>query len=64
MPFVHVSAARMLRECADDLRCDDVALVVAPGIGQVRDVLRADAGDAVVEVHPTVDDAVEAVLGA
>jgi sulfate permease, SulP family len=63
MPFIDVSAARMLRELVEDLQRDGVALVIARDIGQVRDVLRrADAGDALVEVHPSIQDAVDAVL--
>jgi hypothetical protein len=38
-------------------------LAIARDIGQVRDVLRrADAGGALVEVHPSIQDAVDAVL--
>jgi anti-anti-sigma factor len=64
MPFIDVSAARMLRELAEDLRRRDVALVIARDIGQVRDVLRrADGGaDALVQVHASIQDAVDAVL--
>jgi SulP family sulfate permease len=63
MPFVDVSGARMLRELGDDLERRGVALAVARDIGQVRDVLqRADAGAVVMTVHPTIQDAVDAVL--
>jgi SulP family sulfate permease len=63
MPFVDVSAARMLEELAEDLRRDDVALVIARDIGQVRDVLRRAGADApLVQVHRTIQDAVDAVL--
>jgi MFS superfamily sulfate permease-like transporter len=63
MPFVDVSAARMLEELAEDLRRDGVALVIARDIGQVRDVLRRAGADApLVQVHRTIQDAVDAVL--
>jgi sulfate permease, SulP family len=63
MPFVDVSAARMLRELADDLQRRGVALPIARDIGQVRDVLRqTDAGGVLLTVHPTVQDAVDALL--
>ena len=63
MPFVDVSAARMLEELAEDLRRDGVALVIARDIGQVRDVLRrAGAYAPLVQVHRTIQDAVDAVL--
>jgi sulfate permease, SulP family len=65
MPFVDVTAARMLEELAEDLRRDGVALVIARDIGQVRDVLRRAGADApLVQVHRTIEDAVEAALGA
>jgi MFS superfamily sulfate permease-like transporter len=63
IPFVDVSAARMLEELATDLRRDGVALVIARDIGQVRDVLRRAGADApLVQVHRTIEDAVDAVL--
>ena len=64
MPFVDVSAARMLEELAEDLRRDGVALVLARDIGQVRDVLRRAGAEApLVQVHRTIQDAVDAVSG-
>jgi len=63
MPFVDVSAARMLEELAQDLRRDGVALVLARDVGQVRDVLRRAGADApLVQVHRTIRDAIDAVL--
>ena len=63
MPFVDVSAARMLEELAGDLRRDGVALVLARDVGQVRDVLRrAGAVAPLVQVHRTIRDAIDAVL--
>jgi SulP family sulfate permease len=62
--FVDVSAARMLEELAEDLRRDGVALVIARDIGQVRDVMRRAGADApLLQVHPTIQDAVDAVRG-
>jgi SulP family sulfate permease len=64
MPFVDVSAARMLEELAEDLRRDGVALVLARDVGQVRDVLRRAGAEApLVQVHRTIQDAVDAVSG-
>jgi hypothetical protein len=62
MPFIDVSAARMLRELADDLRRRGIGLVIARDIGQVRDVLRTTDGEAPpVEIHPTIQEAIDAV---
>ena len=62
MPFVDVSAARMLEELAEDLRRDGVALVLARDVGQVRDVLRRAGAEApLVQVHRTIEDAIDAV---
>ena len=64
MPFVDVSAARMLEELAEDLRRDGVALVLARDVGQVRDVLRRAGAEApLVQVHRTIEDAIDAVSG-
>jgi sulfate permease, SulP family len=61
--YIDVSAARMLEELAADLQRDGVALVIARDIGQVRDVLRRARADApLMQVHPTIQDAVDAVL--
>jgi sulfate permease, SulP family len=62
VPFIDVSAARMIGELADDLRREGVALVVARDVGQVRDVLeRAEPGHAEIATYPSVRQAVEAV---
>ena len=58
MPSIDVTAARMLVELRDDLRRRGVELLLARGVGQVRDVLPR-AGDAE-RVYPTVGEAVEA----
>ena len=48
---------------AQDLRRDGVALVLARDVGQVRDVLRRAGADApLVQVHRTIQDAIDAVL--
>jgi sulfate permease, SulP family len=63
VPFIDVSAARMLEELAADLQRDGIRLVIARDVGQVRDVLRRAGADApLVQVHPTIKDAVDAVL--
>ena len=63
MPFVDVSAARMLTALAEDLERTGVLLVLARDVGQVRDVLsRADDGHPPVRTFPTVQAAVDAVV--
>ena len=62
VPFVDVTAARMLVELTATLATRGVTLVVARDIGQVRDVLRATDG-AAPAVFAEVDAAV-AALGA
>jgi anti-anti-sigma factor len=58
MPFLDVTAARMLDDLRDDLRRDGVELLLARDVGQVRDVLRT-TGDRS-HVYPTVRAAVDA----
>lgn len=58
MPFVDVTAAEMLSALAADLERDGVRLMLAHGVGEVRDVLHRSG--AALEIHPTVDAAVEA----
>ncbi|MBO8188188.1 SulP family inorganic anion transporter [Streptomyces spirodelae] len=61
IPFVDVSAVRMLDELAEDLAARGVRLLLARDVGQVRDVLRtAEARAEVRRVYPTVRAAVEA----
>jgi MFS superfamily sulfate permease-like transporter len=62
-PAIDVSATDMLIALARDLRRRHVELLVAQGIGQIRDVLRkAGAEEEVLQtVYPTVDAAVAAV---
>jgi sulfate permease, SulP family len=62
-PAVDVSATDMLIALAAELRRRDVQLLVAQGIGQIRDVLRhAGRDDDVLQtVYPTVDSAIASV---
>lgn len=61
IPFVDVSAARMLAALAEQLRQRDVQLLIARDIGQVRDVLRQVVDDpALTRVYQTVQSAVDA----
>jgi high affinity sulfate transporter 1 len=62
-PAIDVSATDMLVTLAADLRRRGVTLLVAHGIGQIRDVLR-NAGrdeDVLQTVYPTVEDALAQV---
>ena len=61
IPFVDVTAARMLATLAEDLRRRDVRLLLARDIGQVRDVLSSAIDDpAIANFYPTVRAAVAA----
>ena len=61
MPFVDVTAARMLGQLAADLAKRRVQLVLAAEIGQVRDMLAAVSDhDQAPEYHRTVAEAVNA----
>jgi sulfate permease, SulP family len=61
MPSVDVTAARMLTQLAADLRHQEVRLLLAAEIGQVRDMLAATSQDTVPEYYRTVPEAVGAV---
>jgi SulP family sulfate permease len=62
IPYVDVTAARMLVQLDDELRRRGVRLVVARDIGQVRDVLRRTEADGpLLTAYPTVRQAVEAL---
>jgi MFS superfamily sulfate permease-like transporter len=64
VPYVDVSAARMLAELADDLERDGVVLAIARDVGQVRDVMeRAEPGHRPVRTYRTVREAVDALGG-
>ena len=62
VPFVDVTAARMLDELTADLHRRGVRLVIARDVGQVRDVLAQSGGAAAApEYFPSVRAAVDAV---
>jgi len=52
------------RPADEELERRGVKLVIARDIGQVRDVLRSEDGEALVEVHTSVQDAVDNVTKA
>jgi sulfate permease, SulP family len=59
--FLDISAARMLDELAVDLADQEIRLLLARDIGQVRDVLgKTDTGKTLTEVYPTVRAATHA----
>lgn len=61
VPFIDVSAVRMLDELAAQLSGDKVRLLLARDVGQVRDVLReAGREEEIAPVYPTVRAAVDA----
>jgi MFS superfamily sulfate permease-like transporter len=61
IPFIDVTAARMLDELAGDLRRRGVRLAIARDVGEVRDVLARAASEAELhEVYATVGEAVAA----
>ena len=63
MPFIDVTAARVLDQVARELRADGVRLVIARDVGQVRDVLDATPGDSILDyAYPTVEEAVKRVV--
>jgi SulP family sulfate permease len=62
IPYVDVTAARMLVQLDDELARRGVRLVVARDIGQVRDVLRRTGEDGpLLSAYPTVQQAVDAL---
>ena len=61
MPFVDVTAVRMLAELTEDVEQRGVRLLVARDLGQVRDVVhRTDEGSSV-RLYPSVEAALDAV---
>jgi anti-anti-sigma factor len=61
VPYIDVTAVRMLTEVAESLEREGVRLLVSRQIGQVRDVVRHVATDKTPEgVYPTVQAAVQA----
>ncbi len=62
VPFVDVTASRMLAQLSGDLERRRVTLAIARELGQVRDVLRrADGREALRPTYPTVQAAVDAL---
>jgi sulfate permease, SulP family len=60
-PAIDVTATEMLAQLARELDGEGVALFVARGIGQVRDVIRTEHAEPGIDpVYPTVDAAVAA----
>jgi SulP family sulfate permease len=62
IPFVDISAARMLSDAAAELRGRGVTLLLVHDVGQVRDVLRAvvDEDPELQIVYPTIAEALAA----
>ena len=61
IPFIDVTAARMLATLAEDLDRRNVQLLLARDIGQVRDILRNVIDNpAITHFYPTVQAAVAA----
>jgi SulP family sulfate permease len=62
VPFLDVTAARMLGTLAEDLRARGVRLLIARDIGQVRDVLRRVVEDPeLTSMYSSVQAAVDAI---
>ena len=60
VPFVDVTAVRMLDDLSDELDALGIGLAIAHDLGQVRDMLAKEAGAAAgLRVHPTVQAAVD-----
>ena len=58
IPFVDVTAVRMLLELAEELAGDEVTLALAQEIGQVRDLIPAGEGSESPVIYGTVAEAV------
>lgn len=62
VPAIDVSAVDMLIELDDDLKLRNITLGIARDIGQVRDLIDAAGGAALLErVYPTADEAVRSL---
>jgi sulfate permease, SulP family len=63
IPYVDVTAARMLMLLGTDLERQGVRLVMARDVGQVRDVLRRTEGERLpLSAYPTVREAIAALM--
>lgn len=63
IPFIDVTAVKMLSDLADSLEASGVVLALAHDIGQVRDLLPEDRVNARPRTHPTITDAIGALDG-
>jgi sulfate permease, SulP family len=61
MPFVDVTAVRMLVELTDTLDTAGVRFAMAHDVGQVRDLMRREPGSDVIPVYPSVVAALQAL---
>jgi high affinity sulfate transporter 1 len=63
IPFIDVTAVRMLTELAEELEESGVTLMLAQNIGQVRDLIPSEQAESDVkpQVYPTIDEAIAAV---
>jgi anti-anti-sigma factor len=61
MPFVDVTAVRMLVELTDKLDAAGVRFAMAHDVGQVRDLRGVEPGAEVIPVYPSVEAALQAV---
>jgi high affinity sulfate transporter 1 len=63
MPFVDITAVRVLDDLADDLDRDGVHLAIARGVGPVRDLIgRTARSEGLRHTYPTVRAAVDALI--
>ena len=60
IPFVDITAVRMLDELADDLDRAGQQLVIAHDLGQVGDLLSANP-ETTLQVFPTIDEAIASI---
>ena len=64
IPFIDVTASRMLADLAEELQQRGTQLLIARDVGQVRDVLTHVVDSPALEhAYPTVAAAVDAVTG-
>ena len=61
MPYVDVTAVRMLAELTEDLEQRGVGILVARDVGQVRDVVHRAGEGSSVRLYPSVQAALDAV---
>ena len=61
MPFVDVTAVKMLAEVSEELERSGVKLLIARDVGQVRDVVRSAGEGPSLRLFPTVQAAIESL---